>query len=127
MIANEINLSNLILSMEKNASILNSIESYDNLETCDSSNVSTVTINETLSRLCWKHYSALEYIRSFKGEACYEKTNYEPSFSSSILIWYKFSFEQRGRNVLVKNHSDGSQYLASSMTNAKEYIRYNFK
>ncbi len=123
----DVSIQNFIEYIQKNDSILNSLESYNTLAICDSMNVSTVKINETLSRLCRKHYSVLAKIKEFKGQAKYEHRIYDSSIDTNILIWFKFSFEQQGNNVLVKNHSDGSSFLASSLSNAKQYIRENFK
>lgn len=121
-------LEALSIFMQRNADELNALESYENLSfgMYDCQNVSKVTIDETLTRLASKDPSELKKIVAYGGEARYEHQEYYPTLSKKILIWYKFSFEQQGRNVLVKNHSDGSSFVATSMTNAREYIRYNY-
>lgn len=121
-------LEALSLFMQRNADELNQLKTYDNLTfgMYDCQNVSKVTVDQTLTRLASKDPSELAKIIAYGGEARYEHEEHYPTLSKKILIWYKFSFEQQGRNVLVKNHSDGSVFLATSMTNAREYIRYNY-
>ena len=59
--------------MENNAVIINSFESYSNLPSVDSSNLSTVKVGETLERLSYADVSVLERIISVNGKARYDK------------------------------------------------------
>ncbi len=119
-------LEDIMIYMQKTADNINSLESYYNLNQTDSSNLNTVKVGQTLSRLSSQHFSVLKKIRDVNGEARYEHSDVDPRILDTILIWFKFSFEQSGSKIIVRNHSDGSTFIANSMTGARKYIRDYF-
>lgn len=126
---------NLLTELEerckRNADVLNSLSSYESpaWDGCDGGNLNNAEVGKTLRRLVRVDYKVLEGIIASGGVAKYQHEKYEAGFclDCRILVWFKFSFEQRtGRKVLVRNHATGETFLANSMTAAKDYIRFNY-
>lgn len=114
--------------MENNAVIINSFESYSNLPSVDSSNLSTVKVGETLERLSYADVSVLERIISVNGKARYDKKDdVDSSIETRVLIWFVFKFEQNGRQIKVSNLSLGTYFMANSMTAARQIIRETYR
>lgn len=121
-------LDALIKNMEKNAVVINSFESYSNLPSVDSSNLSTVKVGEILERLSYADVSVLERIISVNGKARYDKKDdIDASIETRILIWFMFKFEQDGRQIKVTNLSLDTTVWVSSMTAARQLIRENYR
>lgn len=121
-------LNMLVKHMENNAVIINSLESYSNWFSADSSNVSHVKVGETLERLSYADVSVLEQIISVNGKARFEKKDdIDGSIETRVLIWFMFKFEQDGRQIKVSNLSLGTSFIVSSMTAARRIIRENYR
>jgi len=121
-------LDGLIKHMENNAVVINSFESYSNLPSVDSSNLSTVKVGEILERLAYADVSVLNRIISVNGKARYDKKDdIDAAIETRVLIWFMFKFEQDGRQIKVTNLSLGTSFLANSMTAARQIIRETYR
>lgn len=121
-------LNLLVKHMENNAVIINSLKSYSNWFSADSSNLSHVKVGETLERLSFADVSVLDEIISVNGKARYEKkADIDGSIETRVLIWFMFKFEQAGPHIKVTNLSLGTSFMARSMTAARRIIRENYR